>query len=615
QLLPRICRGELNVALAVPRGPSPTATLSDAALRLSGAWPSVLAATGANLVLGPVILDGKRSWVIAELKEPASASRASLDETRSSGPLGVDGLSASVVEIADEEALALIALMACGELTGIARRCLSIAADYARDRVQFGRPIGQFQGVKHKLANLAVAVEQMTATTWDAANALEEGASPDALLATAIATGNCVAGGSRAARDLIQTLGGMGYTWEHDAHLYLRRALSWRAVLGAPSMHFSRVGAMAAAGHRRRVVVDLPEEAGAIREELAPLVESLLGLTGPDLQAAMADLGFLFPHWPRPFGREASPVEQLVLEELLNAKQVRRPRAHVASWALPTIVAHGTADQQERFVTPSLREGTLWCQLFSEPEAGSDLAALSTKASKVEGGWIIDGQKVWTSAAKWAKLGILLARTDPDAAKHDGITYFILDMASEGVEIRGLKELTGEELFNEVFLNSVFIPDDCVIGAVNGGWKLARTTLANERVSMGSFSAFGEELEACIAMADPEGDALVGELIAEAHSLASLRARTTLRSLGGLEPGSEASVAKLIGAEHDQRVAECGLDLLAGAGLFLDGEAQSFAHEVIQTLCLTIAGGTSEVQRNLIGERMLKLPRDPEPAN
>jgi len=331
----------------------------------------------------------------------------------------------------------------------------------------------------------------------------------------------------------------------------------------------------------------------------------------------------MFPHFPEPYGRAASAIEQLVIDQVMADLGVRRPPAHVASWALPTLIAHGTVAQQERFVMPTLRGEILWCQLFSEPGAGSDLAALTTKATKVDGGWRIDGQKVWTSTAQWAHYGILLARSNPDAPKHGGITYFVLDMKAPGLDIRPLREITGDSLFNEVFLDGVFIPDDCVVGAVDEGWTLARTTLANERVALASSSAFSGLLEQVVAIAAAEQRAsgtvslsgAIGELLVEAQALALMRQRQTIRSLSGLAPGSEASLAKLLGAEHEQRVADVAVAALGLDALYTDGDAKAASRNILHTLCLTIAGGTSEVQRNVIGERLLGLPRDPEPQS
>ncbi len=294
----------------------------------------------------------------------------------------------------------------------------------------------------------------------------------------------------------------------------------------------------------------------------------------------------------------------------------------MGAWAAPTVAVHGTPEQQERWVGPTLRGEITWCQLFSEPGAGSDLASLTTAAVRAEGGWMLTGQKVWTTMADSADWGICLARTNPAAAKHLGITYFVVDMRTPGLDIRPLRELTGLAMFNEVFLDDVFVPDDAVIGEVDGGWPLARTTLANERVSMGSGSSFGGGIEALLGLvaertasgalaADPLVLDGVGALVAEAHSLAAIGLRATARSVSGAAPGAEASVRKLLGVEHDQRTQELGLALLGPEGATTAGAAAQWTFGFLANRCLTIAGGTSEIQRNVIGERLLGLPRDP----
>jgi alkylation response protein AidB-like acyl-CoA dehydrogenase len=419
----------------------------------------------------------------------------------------------------------------------------------------------------------------------------------------------------------VQLHGGIGFTWEHDAHLYLKRALAGRALLGSGDAHDLRVVELAVTGERRSLSADLPAEAASLREAVRPIVDGAAALEGAAQLEYLVDNGLLAPHWPAPWGRDAGALEQLVLDAELASGGVLRPHLGIGAWALPTIITHGSEEQQERWVRPTLLGDVKWCQLFSEPGAGSDLASLSTRAVRVDGGWELTGQKVWTSLAQQADFGICLARTDTSVPKHQGITYFIVDMTSEGLEIRPLRELTGAAMFNEVFFTSVFVPDDCVIGAVGAGWGIARTTLANERVSMSSGASFGvgvEQLLRRLVRLEDQATAAeqlrVGHLLSEAQSLNLMQHRSLLLTLSGLDPGAGASVRKLLGAEHEQRVQELGLELAGAAGAVVDGSAARWSQGFLATRCLTIAGGTSEVQRNVIAERLLGQPKDPEPG-
>ena len=191
------------------------------------------------------------------------------------------------------------------------------------------------------------------------------------------------------------------------------------------------------------------------------------------------------PHWPKPWGRDAAPVEQLVVEQEFAAAGVKRPAYGITGWVILTMIQHGTDDQVARWVRPTLNQEVIWCQLFSEPDAGSDAAGVKTKATRVDGGWLVNGQKVWTSGAHLASCGLATVRTNPDVPKHDGITTMVIDMHGEGVEVRPLRMTSGMSEFNEVFFNDVFVPDDDVIGPVDGGWTVARATLGNESVSIG----------------------------------------------------------------------------------------------------------------------------------
>ena len=615
ELLPSLVDGSATGAVAVEDGL--VATPSADGIVVSGTAHRVLGGGLADLL----VLGAGDTWFVVESGQVTVTPLDGLDATRRPAAVTLDsvvvpasrllpGLSLSQVQ-------SLVGVVVAAEATGLAGWALDTAATYATTREQFGKPIGAFQGVKHKCADMLVRLEQARATTWDAARALDEPASAERDLSAAIAVAVAVDAAVHNAKDVLQVLGGIGYTWEHDAHIVLKRALSLRALVGDPAHWRGLAADLALAGARRRLELDLGETAelrGEVREFLAALPSD------PEARkVAVADGGFLVPHWPAPWGRSASAVEQLVIDEEFASAGVRRHDLIIGGWAAPTIVAHGTPEQQERFVRPTLHGQIVWCQMFSEPGAGSDLASLQTRAEPVEGGWRINGQKVWTSMAQVADWAILLARTSgtgkgPD--RHKGITYFLLDMSAAGVDVRPLRELTGHAAFNEVFLDDVFVPDDCVVGAVGGGWPLARTTLANERVAMSSGSPFGRGVEDVLAdvlalgAPDPLLRDRLGHLVCEAHGQALLAFRTTLRQLSGAEPGSASSVRKLVGMRHQQDTAELRFELLGLTGLAREGDADKLAHTMLNTRCLTIAGGTSEVLKNVVAERILGLPRD-----
>jgi len=644
--------GTITAAVALGAVPQHWQPEEGGALVLTGSVRPVLGLPTARLVLVP--LDdgsgiGGRSgvgadagWILLDREALGDAvsveALPALDATRAVGQLtigegGVTVPAGQQVLVSDQDVRGLALTLAAAESAGIARWCLETASEYAKVRVQFGRPIGQFQAVKHALADMLVAVEQSASVAWDAAAAWSEGEEVDGdenrdrHLSARIAGAVALGAAAHCAKECIQLLGGIGFTWEHDAHFYLKRAMANLQLFAAGDVGAleHEVADMALAGARRNLAADLPSEAESLRAEIRSVVAGVAAAEGADQRAAFAEAGLIMPHWPVPWGRGASPLEQLVIDEELAAAGLGRPHLAVGAWALPTIIAHGTPEQQERWVRPTLHGTLNWCQLFSEPGAGSDLAALSTRADRVEGGWVLNGQKVWTSLAQMADFGICLARSDADASKHAGITYFIVDMHAEGLDIRPLRELTGAAMFNEVFFNDVFVPDDAVIGAPGDGWRIGRTTLANERVSMSTGASFGpgvESLTRTLARRSERGERnpasmeeRLGHLIAEAQTVALLGHRSTLRTLSGVDPGSGSSVRKLLGVEHEQRVQEMGMALYGADGAVLDGKAQRWEEGFLSTRCLTIAGGTSEVQRNVIAERILGQPRDPEPGS
>lgn len=500
--------------------------------------------------------------------------------------------------------------------SGVCRWALDTAVHYAKVRTQFGRPIGSFQAVKHLCADILCRSEQITSVAWDLARAVDaalvggDGA-PEQLELSALAADVIVAQAAPAAtKDCIQVLGGIGFTFEHAAHLYLRSALAATILLGHARGQADALGAAGLSGARRVFDIDLSAVDGR-RDEVRADIAHIAAVTGDDRRRRLAESGYLMPHWPAPYGLAAPAALQLLIDSELDRAGVDRPDLVIAGWAIPTILQHGTDAQRRRFVEPTLAGDIVWCQMFSEPEAGSDLASLRTKAVRVDGGWSLTGQKIWTSQAHNAQWAICLARTDSDVAKHKGITYFLVDMTSPGLDVRPLREATGHPKFNEVFLDGVFVPDDCVVGDIGGGWRLARTTLANERVAMGG-TGLGKEMDTLLRQIDGLGRELTaderrtfGTLFADSHVGRVMDARAVAAQLAGLDPGAVSSVRKLIGVQHRQSVPDFALELSGPDGLAWTDSAE----QVIQNRCLSIAGGTTQILRTAAAERILGLPR------
>jgi alkylation response protein AidB-like acyl-CoA dehydrogenase len=587
---------------------------------VSGANTATVVMPGTDLAVGGanadvVIAKVDDAWHV--LDGPGTEV-ASVDLTRRLGRIDA-APNGRRIDITDDDVRALAAVLFAAEAIGIAQWCVDTASEYAKVRVQFGRPIGQFQGVKHRCAEMLARTELARAAVWDAARAADDLDDPGANLAIASAAALAFDAAFINAKDCVQTLGGIGFTWEHDAHIYLRRAMTLHQVTGTPDDWRVRAAEAAMHGARRRLAVDLPPEAEQYRDDLRAFLAELKDVHGPERRARLADAGYITPGWPKPWGRDADALELLVIEEEFRAVKIQRPNIGVGAWALPNLIVHGTKEQQDRWIMPTLRGEIGWCQLFSEPGAGSDLASLTTKATRVEGGWVLNGQKVWTSMAKEADWGICLARTNPDAAKHDGISCFMVDMRTPGIDIRPLRELTGMAMFNEVFFDDVFVPEDCLVGREHDGWRAARTTLANERVYMGSSNTIGGGVVGVLKAIEGSGlagDRLAmceaGDLVATGHALATLGFRLTLTALSGADPsGSEAAVRKLLGVQHDQHVQEVGMTLSGLDAMASEGDAAAWSASFLFNRCLTIAGGTSDIQRNVISERLLGLPRDP----
>ena len=612
ELLEALASGERTAGVAL------SADLTYSGGRVSGTAEYVLGGSAGGVLLLPagdawVLVDAAADGVTVE---PLAAT----DFSRPLARVVTDGAIAEELAVPAQRIVDLTVTVLSAEAAGLARWCLQTATEYAKVREQFGKPIGSFQAIKHMCAEMLLRAEQASVAAADAARAASDssGRSEDAQLslAAALAASVGIEAAKANAKDCIQVLGGIGITWEHDAHLYLRRAYAIAQFLGGRSRWLRRVVALTQQGVRRDLHIDLDSVAD-LRPEISAAVADVAAKPAEQRQVALAEAGLLAPHWPRPYGRAAGPAEQLLIDQELAAAEVVRPDLVIGWWAVPTILEHGSQEQIEQFVPATLRGDLRWCQLFSEPGAGSDLAALRTKAVRAEGpsasgamgpGWKLTGQKVWTSSAQQAHWGVCLARTDPDAPKHKGITYFLIDMTSPGLVVRPLREITGDELFNEVFLDDVFVPDEMVVGEVNQGWRLARTTLANERVAMAQGTALGnpmEELLHSVAELDAAQQDRLGELIVTAQVGSLLDQRIAQLAVVGEDPGPQASARKLIGVRYRQGLAEFRMELAEGAGIVDSTQV----HDFLNTRCLTIAGGTEQILLTMAGERLLGLPR------
>ncbi len=588
---------------------------------ISGTTQPVLGALSSEfLVLGAHVLDqpGRAVWFVVDRSRVDCVkveAASGVDLTRDIGPVSVVAHAVGAAELlaVDTDRIrAVAAALFAAEAVGLARWCQESGLAYVKVREQFGRTVGSFQAIKHKCARLYGELELMTAAAWDAVSALDQ--DPDqADLASAAAAVQCLSGAADLALETVTLFGGIGYTWEHDVHLYWRRAMSLAALLGPRPEWEQRLGALAGSVERSRDL-DLGVEPAGLRDRIAATLAGIVAAPESERRIRLAEAGLVSPHYPAPWGLDAGAVAQVIISQEFARVGLAQPSTVIGEWALPTILAHGTDQQRERFVPPTLRGEIDWCQLFSEPGAGSDLASLRTRAVKVDGGWQLDGQKVWTSNAQAADWAICLARTDPDVPKHKGISYFLVDMRSPGLEVRPLREANGGFLFNEVFLDGVFVPDDCLVGQPNEGWRLARTTLGNERMSIGSgMSGPRENASQIAARLGATGDAVirdVGRLTAASNAFEALGQRGVLRRLSGLQPGAEASVIKLVSSWNITALRRTAMSWCAAAAATISGDDGGPAQALLSVPPMLIGGGTSEIQLYVIGEQVLGLPRD-----
>lgn len=358
------------------------------------------------------------------------------------------------------------------------------------------------------------------------------------------------------------------------------------------------------------------------RDEVRAFLAAFPEPTGRQL----AEAGYVAPHWPPPWGKAAGPIEQLLIEDELRRAGVRKPDNPIGiGWAGPTLIEAGSAEQKERYLPALLSGEEFWCQLFSEPGAGSDLAGLTTRAVRDGDSYVVNGQKLWTSGAHRAAFGILIARSDPAAPKRRGITYLICPMDAPGITVRPIVDMTGAHSFNEVFFDDVRIPLANRVGEENDGWRLAKVTLGNERVSLSAEGALwghgptAADLVALVVegggLSDKAARQELAALYSEGEILAALRHRYLAATLAGRAPGPEASLRKALADSHGQRLMAFAKELAGAAGM-LAGAAPAGSVDPIWSFgflfspALTIGGGTAEVQRDIIAERLLGLPEE-----
>ena len=609
RLLPGLVDGTLTAAV----GFGGNLTVSGG--RLSGDAGVVIGAGLADVLLlasgeDMILVDRTADGVAIEVP-------GNLDRARRSGRVVLTDVAVgdNLLPGARNAALARTRTLYAAEAVGGASDCVDSAVEYAKVREQFGRTIATFQAVKHHCANMLVAAESAVSCVWDAARAAGEDEEQFRLTSAVAATLALPAYVYNAELN-IQVHGGIGFTWEHDAHLHLRRALTVQAVLGGDESA-TDVFDLTAKGIARANSLDLPAGSDELRAEIRAEAQRIAGL---DEKAQLDELiatGYLMPHWPKPWGLAAGAVEQLLCEEEFAAADVKKQDYGITGWVILTLIQHGTPSQIERFVEKALRQDEVWCQLFSEPSAGSDAAAVKTRATRVDGGWSITGQKVWTSGAHYCKRGLATVRTDFDGPKHAGITMVILDMKAPGVEVRPLRQITGGSDFNEVFFTDVFVPDEDVVGEPNAGWTVARATLGNERVSIGGGGGIAPASAWLMHLAQTHGDRVVGSLqrvgrfLAEDHALRLLNLRRAVRSIEGAGPGPEGNITKLKLADHFHEQGAIAASLVGPDLALEDGEGALASRAVMGARGMAIAGGTSEVARNQIAERILGMPRDP----
>ncbi|RDH79691.1 acyl-CoA dehydrogenase [Mycolicibacterium moriokaense] len=598
-------------------------------VRVSGSTGSTFGIVGAQRILIGTETDERNQWFVLD----ANAAGVSIEQLRGTdlctdvGVAHLDGVRASeLAGVSAERARCIVVGLAACAAAGTVRRCVESATDYIRTREQFGKPVGTFQALQHKAAVLLVNSELTSAAAWDAVRAAAEPIEQHRLAAASAAIMS-LAAAPDLTLDAMVMFGAIGYTWEHDLHLYWRRATALAASLGS-SPQWAREAGELARRAKRSTAIHLGDVESEFRASVAATLDRALsvrnetpaedrrapGLACGSQRDLLAEAGLVAPHLPPPWGLGASPVQQVIItEEFGNRPELVRPSLGIAEWILPTILDRGSDGQRERFAWPILRGTQRWCQLFSEPGAGSDLASLTTRAVRVNGGWIINGHKIWTSSAHVAQYGALLARTDPEAPKHHGISYFLIDMSSPGLEISPIKQASGHSDFNEVFFTDVFVPDEMAVGEPGDGWDLAVATMAVERTAIGNYVNIdrSEALRRMAASDGPDHDATVqalGEIEAHTTAIKAMVLRETLRQVAGQAAGPTSSIAKYAMVMLLRRAATATLGLTGRLAMLQDSDP-AVVGPYFDMPSELIGGGTPEIQLTVIASMILGLPR------
>ncbi|TGD84556.1 acyl-CoA dehydrogenase [Mycolicibacterium sp. CH28] len=624
-----------TAAVVLPEDSGVHAVADGTGWRLSGSTSTTLGLCAAQRILVAARDDGgTQLWFALDTQSPGPGlsveQQRGTDLSTDVGTLALNDHAVAadhvVSGIPAERARCVVAALAACASAGTVRKGVESAVDYIRTREQFGKPVGSFQALQHKAAILLVNAELAAAVAWDSVRALDESIEQHRLAAASAAL-MAVCAGPDLMLDALLMFGAIGYTWEHDTHLYWRRATSLSASLG-PATRWGREAGELARTLSRSTAINLGDVEADFRAEVAAVLDRAQtlenetptddrrapGLAYGSQRDLLAEAGLAAPHLAPPWGLGASPVQQVIIaEEFGKRPGLVRPSLSIAEWILPTILDSGTDRQRDRFAVPILRGTQRWCQLFSEPGAGSDLAALNTRAHKVDGGWLVNGHKIWTSSAHRAQFGALLARTDPDAAKHRGISYFLIDMTSPGVDVIPIKQASGHFDFNEVFLTDVFVPDDMLVGNPGDGWDLAVATMAVERTAIGNYVNI-DRSEALRRMADADGpdhDAILQALGGiEAHTTAikAMVLRETLRLVQGQGPGPTSSIAKYAMVMLLRRASTATLGLTGRLGMLEDSDP-AIIGPYFDMPSELIGGGTAEIQLTIIASMILGLPR------